>query len=87
MDRLRARHAELRDRALIRHNARPLNFYPDDHVKIWDHRQKRYSEPATVDSPIPGDDDYPRSYKVLTEAGWLRHVTAAWLVKAAAKSE
>ena len=84
IDRLRARHAELRDKALARQNVRPLTFYPGDQVKIWDHKQKRYSEPAMVDSPMPGDDGHPRSYKVLTETGWLRHVTAAWLVKAAA---
>ena len=87
IERLRTRHAKLRDKALARHNTRPLIFYPGDPVKIWDLRRKQYAEPATVNSPILGDDGYPRSYKVLTEAGRLKHVTAAWLVKRAAESE
>ena len=86
-DKLRTRQAEPRDKALKRHNTRPLTFYPGKHVKIWDHKQRRYAEPAVIDSPILGDDGYPRSYKVITEAGRLRHVTAAWIVKAAAESD
>ena len=82
---LRARHAEMRDRALERHNARPDTFEPGENVKIWDNKQKKYSEPAVVDSPILGDDDFPRSYKVVTESGRLRHVTASWITRAAAE--
>ena len=87
VNKLRARHAEMRDKALQRHNARPLTFQPGEHVKIWDHKQKRYAEPAVIDSPIAGDDGFPRSYKVVTEAGRLRHVTASWIVKAAAEQD
>ena len=87
IERLRTRHAELRDKGLARHDVRPLIFYPGDPVKIWDHRRKQNPKPALVDSPILGDNGYPRRYKVLTEAGRLKHVTAAWLVKRVAKSE
>ena len=87
IERLRTRHAEMRDKALQRHNARPLTFQPGEQVKIWDHKQKRYAEPAVINSPIAGDDGYPRSYKVVTEAGRLKHVTAAWIVKAAAEQD
>ena len=52
---------------------------------IWNPRQKRFSEPAVVDSPMRGDDLAPRSYKVIMESGQVRHVAAAWMVRAAAQ--
>ena len=54
-------------------------------MKVWDQKQKRFSDEATIDSPMPSDDGAARSYKIITDAGRLRHVTAAWLVKAAAE--
>ena len=82
---MRKRHQELRDKAVHRHNARPDKFQVGDSVKIWNPKQKRYSEPAVIDSPIAGDDMMPRSYKVILDNGRVRHVAAAWLLRAAAE--
>ena len=82
---LRKRHQELRDKAVQRQNARPEEFQVGDQVKIWNPRQKRFSEPAMVDSPIKGDDMTPKSYKVIIDNGRVRHVAAAWMVLAAAQ--
>ena len=87
IENLRARHAELKDRALRRHNARPTQFLPGERVRVWDQKQKRFSDEATIDSPMPSDDGASRSYKIITDAGRLRHVTAAWLVKVAAEQD
>ena len=87
VEQMKARLDRLRAKSLKRANARSVTFQPGDPVKVWDHRDRRYSIEATVDSPIIGDDLVPRSYKVVTSDGRMRHVTAAWLVPAAATIE
>ena len=64
-----------------------LHFQPGDPVKVWDHVSRRYTIEAVIDSPIIGDDLVPRSYKVVTSDGKMRHVTSAWVVPAAAETE
>ena len=76
---------KIRAKALSRRNVRPTTFQSGDHVKIWNHRVKRYDTPAIVDSAVAGDDTLCRSYKVIGEDGRLRHVTGAWLVPAEAQ--
>ena len=85
MESLRRRHQALRDKANQRRNARPEEFQAGDQVKVWVPKQKRFAEPGTVDLPIPGDDMTPRSYKIVLDNGRVKHVAAAWLVRAAAE--
>ena len=84
---MRVRLNKLRAKSLKRSNMRNLQFWPSQDVKIWDHVSRRYTIEAVVDSPIMGDDSVPRSYKVITNDGRMRHVTAAWVVPAAADYE
>ena len=84
---MRARLNKLRAKSLKRSNVRNLQFTHGDQVKVWDHVTRRYTIEAVVESPILGDDSVPRSYKVITRDGKLRHVTAAWIVPAAAANE
>ena len=84
---MRARLNKLRAKSLKRSNVRNLHFQPGDPVKVWDHVSRRYSIEAVIDSPIIGDDLVPRSYKVVTSDGKMRHVTSAWVVPAAADTE
>ena len=87
VEQMRARLNKLRAKSLRRSNVRTLHFQPGDPVKVWDHVSRRYSIEAVIDSPIIGDDLVPRSYKVVTSDGKMRHVTSAWLVPAAAETE
>ena len=56
-------------------------------IKVGNHKTRRYDTEATIHSPIPGDNNIARSYKVVTSDGCFRHVTAAWIVPAAATDE
>ena len=79
---LKIRHQKMKDKALKRHNTRPEEFAPGQQVLLYQPKAKRYSLPAIIDSPIIGDDNFPRSYKVITEDGLLRHYQARWIISA-----
>ena len=87
VEQMRARLNKLRAKSLKRSNVRNLHFQPGDPFKVWNHVSRRYSIEAVIDSPIIGDDLVPRSYKVVTSDGKMRHVTSAWVVPAAADTE
>ena len=80
---LRRRHQELKDKAVQRQNARPEEFQVGDQVLVWSPRQKRFTEPGVIDSPMWGDNLVARSYKIIMESGRVRHVAAALIVRAA----
>merc|ERR1711867_319656 len=83
-EQIRVRLNKLRAKSLKRSSVRNLQFYHGQEVKVWDHVSRRYTIEEVVDSPILGDDSVPRSYKVITNDGRMRHVTAAWIVPGAA---
>ena len=79
---LKTRHQKMNDKALKRRNTRPDDFAPGQEVLLYQPRAKRYSLLAIIDSPIIGDDGFPRSYRVITEDGLLRHYQARWIISA-----